>query len=93
MDAGDDVDFQELEDKNGQGMVYEAKTEIQMNWPRRQLLLDGRLGSSPPKCTSKCGNCTPCKLAVVSVPPGPPRMMDYYPVIWKCNCGDKYYDP
>ncbi|KAF1868816.1 hypothetical protein Lal_00048095 [Lupinus albus] len=51
---------QELEEKIGQGMVYEGKTEIQMDWPRR-LLLDGGPGSFPPRCTSKCGKCTPCK--------------------------------
>ncbi|KAE9615106.1 hypothetical protein Lalb_Chr04g0251801 [Lupinus albus] len=79
------VDFQELEEKIGQGMVYEGKTEIQMDWPRR-LLLDGGPGSFPPRCTSKCGKCTPCK-------PGMPVMMEYYPQAWRCKCGNKYYMP
>ncbi|CAL0307698.1 unnamed protein product [Lupinus luteus] len=92
MFAKADVDFQEIEEKIGQGMMYEGKTEIHMDWPRK-LLLDGGPGSSPPRCTSKCGSCTPCKAVHVIVPPGMPVMIEYYPVAWRCKCGNKYYMP
>ncbi|KAM1055560.1 hypothetical protein FF1_029089 [Malus domestica] len=50
-------------------------------------------GSSPPRCTSKCGRCTPCKPVHVSVPPGTPVMAEYYPEAWRCKCGNKLYMP
>ncbi|KAK4419836.1 EPIDERMAL PATTERNING FACTOR-like protein 6 [Sesamum alatum] len=55
----------------------------------RRLL--GGLGSSPPRCTSKCGQCTPCK--PVHVPPGTPVTTEYYPEAWRCKCGNKLYMP
>ncbi|XP_022731043.1 EPIDERMAL PATTERNING FACTOR-like protein 6 [Durio zibethinus] len=50
-------------------------------------------GSSPPRCTSKCGNCTPCKPVHVPVPPGTPVTAEYYPEAWRCKCGNKLYMP
>ncbi|XWS71936.1 hypothetical protein CRYUN_Cryun03dG0181500 [Craigia yunnanensis] len=50
-------------------------------------------GSSPPRCTSKCGKCTPCKPVHVSVPPGTPVTAEYYPEAWRCKCGNKLYMP
>ncbi|KAL0321137.1 UNVERIFIED_CONTAM: Polygalacturonase [Sesamum radiatum] len=50
------------------------------------------VGSRPPDCSNKCGTCTPCKLALVGVPPKP-MLRDYYPVRWKCQCKGKLYDP
>ncbi|XAR60807.1 hypothetical protein NMG60_11034326 [Bertholletia excelsa] len=50
-------------------------------------------GSSPPRCASKCGNCTPCKPVHVPVPPGTPVTAEYYPEAWRCKCGNKLYMP
>ncbi|OMP02324.1 EPIDERMAL PATTERNING FACTOR-like protein 4 [Corchorus olitorius] len=50
-------------------------------------------GSSPPRCTSKCGSCTPCKPVHVPVPPGTPVTAEYYPEAWRCKCGNKLYMP
>nr|GMD23913.1 EPIDERMAL PATTERNING FACTOR-like protein 6 [Ipomoea batatas]GMD29192.1 EPIDERMAL PATTERNING FACTOR-like protein 6 [Ipomoea batatas] len=57
---------------------------------RRML---GGPGSSPPRCTSKCGRCTPCKPVHVPVPPGTPVTAEYYPEAWRCKCGNKLYMP
>ncbi|KAL2467143.1 EPIDERMAL PATTERNING FACTOR-like protein 6 [Abeliophyllum distichum] len=56
------------------------------------------LGSSPPKCVGKCKTCTPCKPVLVRVPPGKPvqfevSRIDYYPQIWRCQCGGNLYKP
>ncbi|CAL0315667.1 unnamed protein product [Lupinus luteus] len=83
--------FQELEEKIGEGMVSQGKGEIEMGWGRR--LLVGGPGSFPPRCASKCGNCTPCKPVHVPVPPGTPVTAEYYPEAWRCKCGNKYYMP
>ncbi|RDY12971.1 EPIDERMAL PATTERNING FACTOR-like protein 6, partial [Mucuna pruriens] len=78
------VDFQEFKRKNGQNIVSEGKIEISsMDWSRRLL---GGPGSSPPRCTSKCGKCTPCKPVHVPVPPGTPVTAEYYPEAWRCKC-------
>lgn len=50
-------------------------------------------GSSPPRCTSKCGRCTPCKPVHVPVPPGTPVTTEYYPEAWRCKCGNRLYMP
>ncbi|ESQ51572.1 hypothetical protein EUTSA_v10017368mg [Eutrema salsugineum] len=51
------------------------------------------LGSSPPRCSAKCGRCTPCKPVHVPVPPGTPVTAEYYPEAWRCKCGNKLYMP
>ncbi|KAF3547676.1 hypothetical protein DY000_02001594 [Brassica cretica] len=51
------------------------------------------LGSSPPRCTSKCEGCTPCKPVHVPVPSGTPVTAEYYPEAWRCKCGNKLYMP
>nr|XP_009788981.1 PREDICTED: polygalacturonase [Nicotiana sylvestris]XP_016462214.1 PREDICTED: polygalacturonase-like [Nicotiana tabacum] len=53
----------------------------------------GGLGSSPPRCMSKCGRCTPCRPIHVAVPPGTPVTTEYYPEAWRCKCGNKLYMP
>ncbi|XP_008782638.1 EPIDERMAL PATTERNING FACTOR-like protein 6 isoform X2 [Phoenix dactylifera] len=58
--------------------------------PRRIL---GGPGSYPPRCTSKCGKCTPCRPVHVPVPPGTPVTTEYYPEAWRCKCGDRLYMP
>ncbi|KAG9455210.1 hypothetical protein H6P81_008114 [Aristolochia fimbriata] len=59
---------------------------------RRRYLSTGP-GSSPPRCTSKCGKCSPCKPVHVAVPPGTPVTTEYYPEAWRCKCGNKLYMP
>ncbi|XP_062083442.1 EPIDERMAL PATTERNING FACTOR-like protein 6 [Humulus lupulus] len=51
------------------------------------------IGSSPPRCLWKCGNCRPCKPVHVPVPPGNPVTAEYYPEAWRCKCGNKLYMP
>ncbi|CAI0549116.1 unnamed protein product [Linum tenue] len=48
--------------------------------PLTRRLLGGP-GSWPPRCTSKCGKCTPCKLVHVPMPLGTPVTADYYPAM------------
>lgn len=64
---------------------------IGMNSNGRRNL--GGPGSSPPRCTSKCGKCTPCKPVHVPVPPGTPVTAEYYPEAWRCKCGNKLFMP
>ncbi|XP_066310107.1 uncharacterized protein [Miscanthus floridulus] len=58
----------------------------------RRLLADGP-GSDPPRCTSKCGDCSPCYPVHVAVPPGVPVTTEYYPEAWRCKCGNRLYMP
>ncbi|KAA8527642.1 hypothetical protein F0562_034963 [Nyssa sinensis] len=53
----------------------------------------GGPGSSPPTCTSKCGQCTPCKPVHLPIPPGLSIPLDYYPEAWRCKCGNKLFMP
>ncbi|BAT81375.1 hypothetical protein VIGAN_03108400 [Vigna angularis var. angularis] len=86
------TDFQENNGKIGESWVSGGKKDVlSMSWPRRRLL--GGPGSSPPRCTSKCGKCTPCKPVHVPVPPGTPVTAEYYPEAWRCKCGNKLYMP
>ncbi|CAA6656950.1 unnamed protein product [Spirodela intermedia] len=50
-------------------------------------------GSYPPRCSSKCGDCTPCRPVHVAVPPGTPVLTEYYPEAWRCKCGGRLYMP
>ncbi|KAI4307556.1 hypothetical protein L6164_030730 [Bauhinia variegata] len=69
----------------------EVKRETgSLGWARRML---GGPGSSPPRCTAKCGKCTPCRPVHVPVPPGTPVTAEYYPEAWRCKCGNKLYMP
>ncbi|TKY56593.1 EPIDERMAL PATTERNING FACTOR [Spatholobus suberectus] len=91
MLAKADIDFQQLKGEIGPSLVSNGKMEVSsMGWPRRLL---GGPGSSPPRCTSKCGKCTPCKPVHVPVPPGTPVTAEYYPEAWRCKCGNKLYMP
>ncbi|KAL2488527.1 Epidermal patterning factor-like protein [Forsythia ovata] len=78
----------------------EKTVEKNNNWEMAKLegiggarKLLGGPGSSPPRCTSKCGRCTPCKPVHVPVPPGTPVTTEYYPEAWRCKCGNKLYLP
>ncbi|CAJ1970761.1 unnamed protein product [Sphenostylis stenocarpa] len=84
-----DRDFKENKGNMGPSLVSGSKIEVS-SMPRRLL---GGPGSSPPRCTSKCGKCTPCKPVHVPVPPGTPVTAEYYPEAWRCKCGNKLYMP
>ena len=62
-------------------------------WRRRRRLLADGPGSYPPRCTSKCGDCSPCYPVHVAVPPGVPVTTEYYPEAWRCKCGNRLYMP
>ncbi|KAJ1285995.1 hypothetical protein BS78_03G320200 [Paspalum vaginatum] len=62
-------------------------------WRRRRRLLTEAPGSYPPRCTSKCGDCSPCYPVHVAVPPGVPVTTEYYPEAWRCKCGNRLYMP
>ncbi|KAF5930719.1 hypothetical protein HYC85_031592 [Camellia sinensis] len=68
------------------------REEVSLSLGRTRRLLSGP-GSSPPRCASKCGKCTPCKPVHVPVPPGTPVTAEYYPEAWRCKCGNKLYMP
>ncbi|KAL5202398.1 hypothetical protein ABZP36_013350 [Zizania latifolia] len=59
----------------------------------RRRLLSGGPGSHPPRCTSKCGSCSPCSPVHVSVPPGVLVTTEYYPEAWRCKCRNRLYMP
>lgn len=73
------------DEKSGKGGEYEHDVAMRN--------LRGLLGSSPPRCASKCGKCKPCKPVHVPVPPGTPVTAEYYPEAWRCKCGNKLYTP
>ncbi|KAL5226944.1 hypothetical protein ABZP36_015209 [Zizania latifolia] len=58
----------------------------------RRLLAEGP-GSYPPRCTAKCGACSPCDPVHLAVPPGVPVSAEYYPEAWRCKCGNRLYVP
>ncbi|XP_066315287.1 uncharacterized protein [Miscanthus floridulus] len=73
-----------------QGCYTNTGGQAQGQW--RRLLADGP-GSYPPRCTSKCGDCSPCYPVHVAVPPGVPVTTEYYPEAWRCKCGNRLYMP
>lgn len=82
-----DINFQ----KFGDQLQYREKV-VMMSLSLARRYLSGP-GSSPPRCTSKCGRCKPCKPVHVPVPPGTPVTAEYYPEAWRCKCGNKLYMP
>eukprot|EP00268_Persea_americana_P001507 TRINITY_DN10462_c0_g1_i2.p1 TRINITY_DN10462_c0_g1~~TRINITY_DN10462_c0_g1_i2.p1 ORF type:complete len:130 (-),score=16.26 TRINITY_DN10462_c0_g1_i2:319-708(-) len=72
--------------------IHRAEEKRGRNYLGLRRYLSGP-GSSPPRCTSKCGRCTPCKPVHVPVPPGTPVTTEYYPEAWRCKCGNKLYMP
>ncbi|GMG98168.1 hypothetical protein Nepgr_000008 [Nepenthes gracilis] len=75
--------------------VYRSKSRTgkEMAWREGRRNLGSRLGSTPPRCSSKCGKCTPCKPVHVAVPPGTPVTAEYYPEAWRCKCHNKFFMP
>jgi hypothetical protein len=53
------------------------------------------VGSSPPTCQGKCGSCTPCNPIHVSIgsPHGALTQQEYYPEVWRCKCGNRFFMP
>ncbi|KAL6979011.1 hypothetical protein U1Q18_020676 [Sarracenia purpurea var. burkii] len=84
-----------LEKRNGKEIIAsKEKNEISsLRVVRRTRRFLSWPGSSPPRCSSKCGHCTPCKPVHVSVPPGTPVTTEYYPEAWRCKCGNKVFMP
>lgn len=68
-----------------------SRTKAGGQW--RRLLTSEGPGSYPPRCTSKCGSCSPCYPVHVAVPPGVPVTTEYYPEAWRCRCGNRLYMP
>ncbi|CAH2060036.1 unnamed protein product [Thlaspi arvense] len=66
------------QEKEGKSTLVVMKMrKIGSKWSKEaelRRILRG-LGSSPPRCSSKCGRCTPCKPVHVPVPPGTPHMI------------------
>ncbi|EES01676.1 hypothetical protein BDA96_03G366700 [Sorghum bicolor] len=75
---------------DNQGCYINTGVQGQGQW--RRLLAEGP-GSYPPRCTSKCGDCSPCYPVHVAVPPGVPVTTEYYPEAWRCKCGNRLYMP
>ncbi|KAJ8499768.1 hypothetical protein OPV22_010320 [Ensete ventricosum] len=72
-------------------MATDRHSQVAVAAWRRELV--GGPGSYPPRCTGKCGDCTPCNPVHVAVPPGTPVTTEYYPEAWRCKCGNKLYMP
>lgn len=53
------------------------------------------VGSSPPTCQGKCGTCFPCNPIHISIgsPHGALTQQEYYPEVWRCKCGSRYFMP
>ncbi|MCD9641525.1 hypothetical protein HAX54_027738 [Datura stramonium] len=86
-----DFSFQKFK-KAVDGTNYKGEQAATSNTKNTRRILGG-LGSLPPRCTSKCGRCTPCNPVHVAVPPGTPVTAEYYPEAWRCKCGNKLYMP
>ncbi|XP_047330982.1 EPIDERMAL PATTERNING FACTOR-like protein 6 [Impatiens glandulifera] len=71
---------------------YHTTTSTSTLRRRRRRFLTG-LGSSPPRCRTKCGKCTPCTPVHVPLPPGKPVTAEYYPEAWRCKCGNRLFLP
>lgn len=87
-----EVDQKPIMKKKMMTMLKEERDEKALKLLHSRRYLSGP-GSSPPRCTSKCGSCTPCKPVHVPVPPGTPVTAEYYPEAWRCKCGNKLYMP
>ncbi|XP_058075601.1 EPIDERMAL PATTERNING FACTOR-like protein 6 [Magnolia sinica] len=54
-----------------------------------------KLGSRPPSCDHKCGECNPCE--AIQVPTTTDHVTlhyaNYEPEGWKCKCGSSFFNP
>jgi Epidermal patterning factor proteins len=74
---------QYLVQERGKSSTHQVQTVSQ-----RQLI-----GSAPPSCRARCGQCHPCQPVQVAIQPGMAVPMEYYPIVWRCQCGNKLYLP
>ncbi|KAE8722016.1 hypothetical protein F3Y22_tig00014445pilonHSYRG00093 [Hibiscus syriacus] len=53
------------------------------------------VGSRPPNCQRKCGECTPCVATQIPATTGERGIQytNYEPEGWKCRCGSTLFDP
>ncbi|GLJ43269.1 hypothetical protein SUGI_0898370 [Cryptomeria japonica] len=77
--------------------------------PGQMQQVESMIGSSPPKCHSKCNSCGPCEpVQIPAEPKGrnsssssiafqrPMRNQEntnYKPMNWKCKCGNNLFNP
>ncbi|KAI0519321.1 hypothetical protein KFK09_006763 [Dendrobium nobile] len=79
--------------QSDRGKSSRTATFIQAKEMREMGGPGGGPGSYPPRCTLKCGDCSPCYPVHVPVPPGTPVIAEYYPEAWRCKCGNKLFMP
>ncbi|GMJ02621.1 epidermal patterning factor like 3 [Hibiscus trionum] len=55
----------------------------------------GRIGSRPPNCKRKCGQCTPCVATQIPTTSGELGIQytNYEPEGWTCNCHSTFFNP
>ncbi|XP_049932310.1 EPIDERMAL PATTERNING FACTOR-like protein 6 [Nymphaea colorata] len=66
------------------------------HWRRNKLVVVygvSALGSRPPRCLNKCGECRPCDAFQVPAPGTVLQYSNYEPEEWKCKCGANVFDP
>ncbi|KAK7255236.1 hypothetical protein RIF29_28642 [Crotalaria pallida] len=85
-----------LPHKSGGSLVFKTSESLK----EREMMI----GSQPPACIKRCMNCMPCMPTLV-VPNyqkwkayevlshGEENDDTYYPLSWKCKCGDKLFQP
>ncbi|PRQ22756.1 hypothetical protein RchiOBHm_Chr6g0253751 [Rosa chinensis] len=61
--------------------------------PSKGIFKKKRRGSFPATCYSKCNQCEPCMPVQVSVRAMELEENEYYPLVWKCACGDNIFSP
>ncbi|KAJ4818007.1 EPIDERMAL PATTERNING FACTOR-like protein [Rhynchospora pubera] len=68
--------------------IAEGRYQVHAVNRRRQLI-----GSAPLLCRGRCGRCHPCRPVQVAIQPGTLEPMEYYPIVWRCQCGNKLFLP
>uniref|UniRef100_A0A0D9WHP3 Epidermal patterning factor-like protein n=1 Tax=Leersia perrieri TaxID=77586 RepID=A0A0D9WHP3_9ORYZ len=87
-------DLLESEQEGGDHYHYHHHHQQPQHVGVGRRLLSGGPGSYPPRCTSKCGSCSPCSPVHVSVPPGAVLVTtEYYPEAWRCKCRNRLFMP
>ncbi|URD89996.1 hypothetical protein MUK42_28485 [Musa troglodytarum] len=91
-DRSEITSWRTMFDPQGWGWRRRQGPEAAVVATRRRGLMGP--GSRPPRCTSRCGACTPCWPVHVPVPPrAPADAAEYYPEAWRCKCGGRLYVP
>ncbi|KAH9554335.1 hypothetical protein CY35_08G058400 [Sphagnum magellanicum] len=77
--------------------VWKDKKLLQPSYSHEQQQHPHRLliGSSPPTCRGKCDLCQPCKPVhvIIAAPRVTITEQEYYPEVWRCQCGNMLYMP